>query len=69
MNLLHSKLQNRISVETMDKLCFIYINVRSLRHSSDWDQWECSTTEVEDLLLSLEDNLVGEVNADPWGNE
>ncbi|KAI1002522.1 hypothetical protein K3495_g5677 [Podosphaera aphanis] len=44
MNLLLSKLRNRISVETMDKLCFIYINVRSLRQSSDWDQWECSTT-------------------------
>ncbi|KAI0998220.1 hypothetical protein K3495_g9976 [Podosphaera aphanis] len=37
-NLLHSKLRNRISGETKDKLCFIYINVRSLRQSSDWEQ-------------------------------
>lgn len=49
-----------MSTETMDKLVFIYMNMRTLRHmrgEKDWDseQWE----EIkEDILLNIEDEMV-----------
>ena len=60
MTFIHNKLRNRMSTETMDKLVFIYMNMRTLRHmrgEKDWDseQWE----EIkEDILLNIEDEMV-----------
>jgi hypothetical protein len=60
INFLYNKLRNRMTVETMDMLVFIYINTRALRQASgakDWDKdlWK---ELIEDILLNLEDDEV-----------
>jgi len=52
MNFIHSKSQNTLSLKAVDKLLFIYINVRSL--------WKLNKLEPTDNeLLELEDRLIG----------
>ena len=60
MNFLQSKLRNRMSIETMDKLCFIYINCRSIRAAMKETDEEAKLLEelMADLLLNQEDDLV-----------
>jgi hypothetical protein len=58
MNFLQSKLRNRLTIETMDKLCFIYINQRSLRGVRGKIDKELEDQLVTDMLLNLEDNIV-----------
>jgi hypothetical protein len=52
MNFIHSKLRNTLSLEAVDKLLFIYINVRSLRKLNNLEP-------TDDELLELEDRLMG----------
>jgi hypothetical protein len=60
MNFIHNKLCNRMSVETMDRLCFIYINMRTLRHARGDKDWEIEEWEKlkDDILLNMEDEIV-----------
>ena len=72
MNLLHSKLRNRIPVAVMDKLCFIYINSRSLRRERGLvqsDTWDGAIDEVEALLLNIEDDMMLEDRVDQYDDE
>jgi len=49
-----------MSVETMDRLCFIYINMRTLRHARGDKDWETEEWEKlkDDILLNMEDEIV-----------
>ena len=49
-----------MSVETMDKLCFIYINCRSIRASLNYADGEVELMEklMAEMLLNQEDDLV-----------
>ena len=49
-----------MSIETMDKLCFIYINCRSIRTAMKEIDGEAKLLEelMADLLLNQEDDLV-----------
>jgi hypothetical protein len=60
MNFIHNKLCNRMSVETMDRLYFIYINMRTLRHARGDKDWEIEEWEKlkDDILLNMEDEIV-----------
>ncbi|KAN0111136.1 hypothetical protein V8E51_007523 [Hyaloscypha variabilis] len=53
-------LRNRMSVETMDRLCFIYMNMRTLRHARGDKDWETEEWEKlkDDILLNIEDEIV-----------
>jgi hypothetical protein len=71
MNLLQNKLRSRLDMEVMDKLCFIYINSRSLQRArgqlkgtkqKDYEEF------VNDILLNLEDEVQVDVN-DEWRHE
>lgn len=52
MNFIHSKSRNRLSLETIDKLLFIFINIRSLRKLNNYELGA-------DELLAMEDKLMG----------
>jgi uncharacterized protein YabN with tetrapyrrole methylase and pyrophosphatase domain len=55
MNLLHTKSRNRLSVQVLDKLSFIYINTRALRK----DLGVILDEEyIQDSILDLEDDLI-----------
>jgi hypothetical protein len=56
MNLLYSKSRNRLNIETADKLCFIYINSRSLCNDKGIEEWD------EDALMALEDTWLARQN-------
>jgi hypothetical protein len=56
MNLLHSKSRNSLKIGTVDKLCFIYINSRSLRSDKGTEEWD------EDALMALEDTWLAKQN-------
>jgi hypothetical protein len=68
MNFLHTKLRNRMTIETSDKLLFIYINSRSLRKAgSPLDKYQkkgqkelskAIAKELNDQLLNWEDDMV-----------
>jgi len=68
MNFLHTKLRNRMTIETSDKLLFIYINSRSLRKAgSPLDKYQkkgqkelskAIAKELNDQLLNWEDDIV-----------
>jgi hypothetical protein len=62
MNFLHNKLQNRMAIETMDILVFIYMNTRSLRQASEKKDWDKQVWKglFEDILLIIEDDLVAQ---------
>jgi hypothetical protein len=49
-----------MSVETMDRLYFIYINMRTLRHARGDKDWEIEEWEKlkDDILLNMEDEIV-----------
>jgi hypothetical protein len=47
MNFIYSKLRNRLSLESMDMLLFIYINARLLRKASGDDKDYDKKTEQE----------------------
>jgi hypothetical protein len=51
MNYIHSKTRNRLSLERVNKLCFIYINTRTLRKINDYEP-------TDEELLDYEDNLI-----------
>jgi hypothetical protein len=59
-------------IETMDKLCFIYMNMRALRKAAgakDWDKdlWK---ELQEDILLNMEDDMVQrQEDNDFWGED
>jgi hypothetical protein len=52
MNFIHSKSRNSLSLEAVDKLLFIYMNVRSLRNLNNPEP-------SDDELLEIEDRLMG----------
>jgi len=52
MNFIHSKSRNSLSLEAVDKLLFIYMNVRSLRNLYNPEP-------SDDELLEIEDRLMG----------
>jgi hypothetical protein len=52
MNYIHSKSRNRLSLEAVDKLLFIYINTQSLRKLNYYKP-------TADELLAMEDKLMG----------
>jgi hypothetical protein len=52
MNFIYSKSRNTLSLEAVDKLLFIYINVQSLRKLNNPEP-------TDDELLELEDRLMG----------
>jgi hypothetical protein len=55
MNLLHTKSRNRLSVQVLNKLSFIYINTRALRK----DLGVILDEEyIQDSMLDLEDDLI-----------
>jgi hypothetical protein len=55
MNILHTKSRNRLSVEVLNKLSYIYINTRALRK----DLGVILDEEyIEDTRLDLEDDLI-----------
>lgn len=53
-------MRNRLSIETMDKLCFIYINSRSIRSALKQTDEKAQLLDeiMEDILLNQEDDLV-----------
>jgi hypothetical protein len=55
MNLLHTKSRNRLSVEVLNKLSFIYINTRALRKDLGIILDEEA---IQDAMLDLEDDLM-----------
>jgi hypothetical protein len=68
LNLVHNKLRNRLSIERVDKLQYIYINERVLRKIQTSYEVQIGTgaeaeadvdVDIEDLLVELEDNLIG----------
>ncbi|PSS14804.1 hypothetical protein M430DRAFT_20128 [Amorphotheca resinae ATCC 22711] len=71
MNFLQSKLRNRLSVDTIDRLVSIYMNMRALRTSTggtsgDSELWE---EQLGDILLNIEDELIrsedtGDIDSD-----
>jgi hypothetical protein len=72
MNFLQSKLRNRLSVDTIDRLVFKYMNTRALRSAgranrdSDSELWE---EQLGDILLNIEDEMVrsedtGDIDSD-----
>jgi hypothetical protein len=52
MNFIHSKSRNTLSLKAVDKLLFIYINVRSLQKLNN-------PKPTDNKLLELEDRLMG----------
>jgi hypothetical protein len=52
MNFIHSKSRNCLSLEAVDKLLFIYMNIRSLRNLNNPEP-------SDDELLEMEDRLMG----------
>jgi len=52
MNYIHSKSQNSLSAKVVDKLLFIYINIRALRKLNNYEP-------SDDELLAMEDKLMG----------
>ena len=63
LNLVHTKLRNRLSIERVDKLQYIYINERVLRkiktsYNVQIDAETEADMDTEDLLVDLEDNLI-----------
>ena len=60
INFLQSKIRNRLSIEHMNMLCFIYINVRSIRAATKQKDGESELLKelMADLLLNQEDDLV-----------
>ena len=69
MNFLHTKLRNRMSIETSDMLLFVYINSRSLRHAGNpLDKYKKKKNqkqldkevelELNDQLLNWEDDIM-----------
>jgi hypothetical protein len=54
MNYIHSKSRNSLSINTVDKLTFIYMNVRTLQRLNEHEM-------SDDELLAIEDRLIG------WG--
>jgi hypothetical protein len=55
MNLLHTKSRNRLSVEVLNKLSFIYINTRALRKDLGIILDEDA---IQGAMLDLEDDLI-----------
>ena len=55
MNLLHTKSRNRLLIEVLNKLSFIYINSRALRKDIGIILNEDS---IQDTMLDLEDDLI-----------
>ena len=55
MNLLHTKSRNRLSVEVLNKLSFIYINTRALQKDLGIILDEEA---IQDAILDLEDDLM-----------
>jgi hypothetical protein len=51
MNYIHSKTRNSLSLETTDKLQFIYINIRILRKLKKGEPSEEELLAIEDELL------------------
>ena len=48
-----------MTVETIDKLVFLYMNSRSLRRASNDKDWSEIWADLEgDILLNIEDDLV-----------
>ncbi len=65
MNFLQSKIRNRLGIEVMDKLCFIYINTRSLRAAAQTeDEKAIVEADIEDELLNLEDEIIQQEKPD-----
>jgi hypothetical protein len=67
LNLVHTKLRNRLSIERVDKLQYIYINERVLRkiktsYNVQMDTEAEADVDTEDLFVELEDNLIGAQN-------
>jgi hypothetical protein len=69
MNFLYTKLQNQMTIETSNKLLFIYINSRSLwKAGSPLDKYQkkkgqkelnkAITQELDNQLLNWEDDIV-----------
>jgi hypothetical protein len=58
LNLIYNKLRNRLSKECVDKLQYIYINKRVLQRIKTSYEIDMEA-DIEDLLIELEDNLVG----------
>jgi hypothetical protein len=52
INFIYSKLQNTLSLKAVDKLLFIYINIRLLQKLNN-------PKPTNDKLLELEDRLIG----------
>ena len=52
INYIHSKSQNSLSLEVVNKLLFIYINTRTLRKLNNYEP-------SDDELLAMEDRLMG----------
>lgn len=46
-------------METIDKLCFIYINTRALKNATGEKEWTKLEWQelMEDILLSIEDDI------------
>ena len=68
LNLVHTKLRNRLSNGRVDKLQYIYINERVLQRINTSYKVQIDTetetdieadVDIEDLLVELEDNLIG----------
>ncbi|RKF82589.1 hypothetical protein GcM1_170012 [Golovinomyces cichoracearum] len=55
MNLLQNRLRSRMGVETMDRLCCIYINCRSLR--------KLNNNKINGEISSGRDNREGEISS------
>lgn len=63
LNLLQNKLRNRLTVQRVDKLQFIYINERVLQRAQEKEQID--KTVLNQMLLDLEDELLGVNELDP----
>jgi hAT family C-terminal dimerisation region len=53
MNYIHSKTRNRLSLERVDKLLFIYINSRTLAKMNDYEPIEEQLVEYEARVLQI----------------
>jgi hypothetical protein len=51
MNYIHSKSQNSLSVETVDKLIYIYINIQTLQKLNEHKPSDEELLEIEDKLI------------------
>ena len=53
MNFIHTKGQNKLSIDTVNKLMFIYINAQTLRKQSIPEPGNDELVHIEDRIIGL----------------